>query len=116
LKRRAESGASARLSSIAMRSALRLLIVALIVSLVVGVAAGAVVAQEGEEETTETTVVVDDGGAAVPAPVPEELGDDEPWTARYLPQTLVLLTVLVIGGVAAYYFFRIRGRYEVVQG
>ena len=99
-----------------MRSAHRLLIVTLMALLVVGVAAGAAVAQEGEGETTETTEVVDDGGAAVPVPAPEEADDEQPWTARYLPETLVLLTVLVIGGIAAYYFFRIRGRYEVVSG
>lgn len=93
-----------------------MLIVGLIALLVVGYATAAFAAQEGEGETTETTVAVDDGGAAVPVPPPEELDVSEPWTSRYLPQTLVLLTVLVIGGIFAYYFFRIRGRYDVVPG
>ena len=60
--------------------------------------------------------MVDDGGAAVPVPPPEVPDESQPWTERYLPQLLVLMTVLVIGGFAAYYFFFIRGRYEVVEG
>jgi hypothetical protein len=61
-------------------------------------------------------VVVDDGGAAVPVPPLEVSDDSGPWTDRYLPELLVLMTVLVIGGFAVYYFFFIRGRYEVVEG
>lgn len=94
----------------------RLGIVALLASLVFALVVTAAVAQEEEGETTEPAVTVDDGGAAVPVP-PEEIAEEEkPWTARYLPQLLVLLTVLVVWGIAAYYFIRIRGRYEVIPG
>ncbi len=75
----------------------------------------AVAAQETEQGTETTETTLDDGGAAVPVPPAEEADDSLPWTARYLPVTIVALTVLTIGGVAAYYFFRIRGKYEVVS-
>ncbi|GMQ85421.1 MAG: hypothetical protein BMS9Abin07_0987 [Acidimicrobiia bacterium] len=76
----------------------------------------AVAGQQTEEGTEPTETSVDDGGAAVPVPVADEADDSRQWTARYLPVTFVALTVLTIGGVAAYYFFRIRGKYEVVDG
>ncbi len=95
----------------------RLVVVALIASLVLVLGAGIATAQEeGDEGTTETTVQVDSGGAAVPLPPLEEADDSEPWTARFIPPTLALLTVLIIGGALAYHFFFIRGRYEVVDG
>ena len=75
----------------------------------------AVAAQETEQGTETTETTLDDGGAAVPVPPAEEADDSLPWTARYLPVTIVALTVLTIGGVAAYSFFRIRGKYEVVS-
>ena len=115
------SGASARLkrvrlSSASVRSRPRLLILvgaSLVLLAVVGPVAAAAQETEPGTETTETTL--DDGGAAVPVPPAEEADDSLPWTARYLPVTIVALTVLTIGGVAAYYFFRIRGKYEVVS-
>jgi hypothetical protein len=94
----------------------RLLIAALVALLVLVFAGiGVAAAQEGGQAETTTSVQVDDGGAAVPAPPPEVLVGSRPWTARYLPATLVLLTVLVVGGAFAYNFFFIRGRYEVVD-
>ncbi len=121
-RRTTASGASARLervrlSSRAVRPRPRPLILvtaSLVLLSVVGPIA--VAAQETEEGTETTQTTVDDGGAAVPVPPAEEADEDLPWTARYLPVTIVALTVLTIGGVAAYYFFRIRGRYEVVEG
>ncbi len=120
-RRTTASGASARskrvrLSSASVRSRPRLLILvgaSLVLLAVVGPVAAAAQETEQGTETTETTL--DDGGAAVPVPPAEEADDSLPWTARYLPVTIVALTVLTIGGVAAYYFFRIRGKYEVVS-
>ena len=51
-------------------------------------------------------------GGAAPAEVEAE---DLPWTSRFLPPTLVLLTVLLIVGLGAYYIFGIRRKYEVVS-
>lgn len=93
----------------------RLIVIAVLATLLVTLLPVAAIAQEdgGENGTTETTVV-DDGGAAVPAPPAEEADASQPWTARYLPPTLVALTVLLIGGLTLYYFFGIRRKYDVV--
>ncbi len=56
--------------------------------------------------------------AAQPAVIiPEEEPEDEedPWTARFLPATVVLLSVVAIGASASYYLVRIRGRYRVAE-
>jgi len=72
------------------------------------------VAEEHGDGSDEPAVVVDDGGAAVPVPPAEVEAEDLPWTSRFLPPTLVLLTVLTIVGLAAYYVVGIRRKYEVV--
>lgn len=89
------------------------MVVTITLSLIAFVPAAAV-AQEDEGGAEEPAVVVDDGGAAVPVPPPEADDDEQPWTSRFLPPTLVLLTVLTIAGLALYYVFGVRRRYEVV--
>lgn len=92
----------------------RLTVLALLAVLLVTFAPAAAMAQEeGEGEGTTETTVVDDGGAAVPVPAPEEADASQPWTARYLPPTLVALTALLVGGLTLYYFFGIRRKYDV---
>ena len=76
--------------------------------------ATAAMAQEEEGGAEEPAVVVDDGGAAVPVPPPEAEAEELPWTSRFLPPALALLTVLTIGGFALYYIFGVRRRYQVV--
>ncbi len=96
---------------------MRAIALAVIAVLVLAVAAPALAQEEGGDGTGgETTTTIDSGGAAVPQPVPDEGNTEDPWTARFLPATIVALTVLVIGGAFSYYFFRIRGRYDVVSG
>ena len=54
----------------------------------------------------------------VPAePVEEatEEEDEQPWTARYLIPTLIVATIVLIVGLALYYFIAIKNRYTVVQ-
>ena len=88
--------------------------VATITVLLVALVPTSAVAEDHGEDADEPAVVVDDGGAAVPVPPDEVEAADLPWTTRFLPPTLVLLTVLIIVGFAAYYVIRIRRKYEVV--
>lgn len=54
----------------------------------------------------------------VPAEVAEEVAEeevDQPWTARYLIPSFIVVTILLIGGIVLYYFIAIKNRYDVVQ-
>ena len=54
----------------------------------------------------------------VPAEVAEEVAEEEaeqPWTARYLIPSFIVVTILLIGGIVLYYFIAIKNRYNVVQ-
>ena len=66
----------------------------------------AAVATPGETLAAEPAVIV-----------PEEAEEDEgdPWTARFLPASVVVLSVVAIGASASYYLIRIRGRYRVAE-
>ena len=107
--RRSVALSSARMSN-------RALPLALVMLLLMALAPAAALAEEhGEEGSDDPVVIVDDGGAAVPVPPAEVEAEDLPWTSRFLPPTLVLLTVLLIVGLGAYYVFGIRRKYEVVS-
>lgn len=56
--------------------------------------------------------------AAEPAVIlPEESVEEEqdPWTARFLPAAVVVLSVVAVGASVSYYVVRIRGRYRVAE-
>jgi hypothetical protein len=89
-----------------MRTRLRFLLILMLVAFLV-VTGGAALAQEAGD------VLAADDGPAVEAP-PEAAEDEEqPWTARYLAPTVLLLGVVALGGSVLYYAVRIRGRYVV---
>ena len=92
----------------------RRLILVLTALLVLAIPSAALAQEEEGSADEEPAVVVDDGGAAVPVPPAEIEAEEQPWTSRFLPPTLVLLTVLTIVGLGAYYVFGIRRKYEVV--
>lgn len=52
-------------------------------------------------------------GPAVEAPPPAADEPEQPWTARFLAPTVMLLGGLALGGSVLYYAVRIRGRYTV---
>jgi hypothetical protein len=52
-------------------------------------------------------------GPAVESEPAEEEEEEQPWTARYLAPTTLLLGLLALGGSVLYYGVRIRGRYKV---
>ena len=95
-----------------MRS--RSILLATLALLIVALIPAMAIAEEHEEGADEPAVVVDDGGAAVPVPPLEVEAEEQPWTSRFLPPMLVLLTVLTIVGLASYYIFGIRRKYDVV--
>jgi len=87
--------------------------------LALGVSAPIAVAQEGEEEGGETAVVEEPQFEGEPPAVvisPEvESSEDEPWTFRYLVPTLVVIGVLLVVGLGAAYYFRVKTKYKVVE-
>ena len=100
-----------------MKSRSLWLLVAVLVLLVAvpGVAAATQEEEEPSPAATEETEF-DSGGAAV-AVRPEEAEEaDEPWTSRFMYPLLVVGTLVLIVFLILYYFLRIKGRYEVVEG
>lgn len=89
-----------------MRSRLRFLLILALVALVV-VPTGAVLAQGAAD------VSAADDGPAVEVPPEVEEEEEQPWTARFLAPTVLLLGLVALGGSVLYYAVRIRGRYVV---
>lgn len=71
--------------------------------------------QDSEEELVPAEPADSD---LVPAEVTEEVAEeeaDQPWTARYLIPSFIVVTILLIAGIVLYYFIAIKNRYNVVQ-
>ena len=73
----------------------------------------------GEEEpTTETTVAEEpDFGGTPPAvviPPADAEEEEQPWTARFIYPTIVIITILLVIGTAVMYNRSVRKRYKVV--
>jgi hypothetical protein len=45
----------------------------------------------------------------------EEADEERPWTNRFLVPTSITVTALVLGGAAAHFLVRIKGRYRVTR-
>ncbi len=100
-----------------MTSRNRLLIVGALVALLVSwsaVATASAFTQAEEGATTTTTVDPNAPQPAEPAPAPSEPDTEPPWTARYIIPIIVVVSLGLIVGLAVYYAFRVKGRYEVV--
>ena len=72
------------------------------------------------DETDTTAVEPEQAGddvviPAVEAPEPEEEEDEAPWTQRFLAPATLVLGVISVVGVVAYYGLRIGGRFRVVD-
>jgi hypothetical protein len=50
---------------------------------------------------------------AVEAPADAVDEEEQPWTARFLAPTTLLLGLVALGGSVMYYAVRVRGRYRV---
>lgn len=72
-----------------------------------------------EEDTVTTTIapepVSENGEPAVVIPPVAEVEDEQPWTARFIYPTIVVVTILLIVGLAIGYNRSIRNRYIVVS-
>ncbi|MCL1593437.1 MAG: hypothetical protein M3132_03680 [Actinomycetia bacterium] len=98
----------------------RLILLAVTAFLVMAITAPAMATEESTgDATTETTVapeVIFEGeGPAVVVPPAEEAEVEQPWTARFIYPVIVLVTVLLIIGLAIGYNRSIRTRYRVVS-
>jgi len=97
------------------------LVLSFLIAVLVMAIAGPALATEGstEGETTETTVapeLISEGeGPAVEAPPAASEEVEQPWTARFIYPVIVLMTILLIGGLAIGYNRSIRKRYQVVS-
>ena len=72
-----------------------------------------------ETEVTESTVApvqISEGeGPAVEVPAVVIEVPEQPWTARFIYPTIVVITILLIIGLIIRYNHKIRNRYEVVS-
>jgi membrane protein implicated in regulation of membrane protease activity len=102
-----------------MKRSHRLVLLSLIAMLVMAISSPVLATEESTEvETTETTLApaqMSEGeGPAVEAPVVEVEVEEQPWTARFIYPLIVVVTIVLIVGIAISYNHRIRNRYEVV--
>jgi hypothetical protein len=102
-----------------MKQSRRLWFLALIAVTMLAFAAPAI-AQTALQDSEEGELVPAEPADSdlVPAEVAEEVAEeeaDQPWTARYLIPSFIVVTILLIGGIVLYYFIAIKNRYNVVQ-
>lgn len=92
---------------------------AFLLAVVVSLVASPAFAQEQPADQATTTTVAEAGSAyqpAVTAPPPPAPTNDQPWTARYLiPTSLVLAALTVFVSVVQYFVRVVRNRYKVVE-
>jgi hypothetical protein len=92
-----------------------------IASSVIVVCALPALATESQTDPGSTTTTVaeptfENGEPAVVIPVIEPKEEAQPWTARFIYPTIVVVTVLLIVGLLIGYNRSIRHRYRVVSG
>jgi hypothetical protein len=93
----------------------------ILVAVLAMVVASPALATEGstEGETTETTVVpeqISEGeGPAVEAPPVEAEAIEQPWTVRFIYPVILIMTVVLLVGLAIGYNRNVRRRYQVVN-
>jgi hypothetical protein len=95
-----------------------------VICLVMAWFGSAIAAAQATEESPTTTVAEAEAADPDAPPDPnappvivEEVTpelEEEPWTARFLAPATAVLGIVVFVLVVAYYFVRVRGRYEIV--
>lgn len=96
----------------------RLFVIALAAFVLVALAAPALATEsEPEPETTETTLapepVFENGEPAIVIPPVEVEPEEQPWTARFIYPTIVVVTILLLIFLVIWYNRNIRRKYEV---
>ncbi len=68
-------------------------------------------------ETTDTTVIDNHENLkpAVPAPPPDVVDEEQPWTVRFIYPAITIVTVLLLVGLVIGYNRSVRSRYTVVN-
>ncbi len=103
-----------------MKRARAAILVAIASSVIVVCAVPALATEsQTEPEATTTTVAeqtFEDGEPAVVIPVVEPKEEAQPWTARFIYPTIVVITAILIVGLLIGYNRSIRHRYKVVSG
>jgi len=105
--------------SVSMKRRIRTIIFALVSVMALAIAAPSLATEStAGGDTTGTTVAPADVSSsqspAVPAPPPDVKEFDQPWTVRFIYPLIVLITGLLIVGLAIGYNRRVRRRYRVV--
>jgi hypothetical protein len=103
-----------------MKRTHRLVLLSLIAVLAMVVASPVLATEDSTEvETTETTVApeqISEGeGPAVEAPADAVEVPEQPWTARFIYPAIVVITIVLIIGIAIGYNRNIRKRYQVIS-
>ena len=52
---------------------------------------------------------------ALPAPPPDVVDEEQPWTVRFIYPTIAIVTVILLVGLVIGYNRSVRGRYTVVS-
>ena len=102
-----------------MKRTHKLALLSLIAVLVLAVVNPVLATEDSTEgETPATTVApeqISEGeGPAIEAPPAEVEAVEQPWTARFIYPAIVVVTIILIVGLAIGYNRSIRNRYEVV--
>lgn len=90
-----------------MRPRLRLIVLVLVLGVLVLGPVTAASAGAGQ--------IVAGDAPAVEAPPDGGEEEEDPWTARFLAPTVLLLGVVALGGSVLYYGARVRGKYRVTR-
>jgi len=104
-----------------MKTSMRIAGLLLLTSILLGIPAAAFGAEtvaftEAETEEVEPAAENTSGVTpAVEAPSGETEEEEQPWTARFLAPTLLVLGIIAVVLVVVYYGVRMRGRYEIVD-
>ncbi len=96
----------------------RITVIALVSVLLTAIALPAFAASDTPAaETTDTTVIDNHENLkpAVPAPPPDVVDEEQPWTVRFIYPTIAIVTVLLLVGLVIGYNRSVRSRYTVVR-
>ena len=103
-----------------MKRTHRFVLLILVAVLVMVVASPALATEDSTEgETTETTVapeqIFEGEGPAIEVPAGQIEETEQPWTVRFIYPAILVMTILLIVGIAIAYNHNIRKRYRVIS-
>jgi len=96
----------------------RFAVIAIVAALLLAIALPAFGSADAPEaDTAEATVTHNHENLkpAVPAPPPDKVDDEQPWTVRFIYPSIAIATVILLAGLAIGYNRSVRGRYSVAS-